>query len=414
MSGTRRLSAVPSRRQQQVLDWLADSEGAPSKDVLDVAFAELPRVRQRRRWPWTRLEERLRPEPFGSQQARLVALAIAAMLLLVVFAGTVLTAGQRGFTGVVIEPAPNVTPEASQPAVFPLSNPPYDLVIVNQVSQLFTMWSDGTNRLPIGLDITGSLASPEWGPGDSAIVLDSTVDDDQIWRVDMTGDKRSLVIIPCVVPCQSRNEASWSHDGTRVVLFQAMGEPVNGIPVDCGLALYDAASQGITDVTSSPCAVIEERHPRFSPDDRSIAFWRSRSPGRIAKLEIEDAALFTRDLTTGAETQVTDWTTHATMLDWSPDGSWIVFVPSSWDPAATAADLWRVHPDGTGLERLTTIDTGSVRLLRPRYSPDGAWILFMRISEQRGELLAIPADGGEPVSVLPETPVFDFDVRAAD
>ena len=38
----------------------------------------------------------------------------------------------------------------------------------------------------------------------------------------------------------------------------------------------------------------------------------------------------------------------------------------------------------------------------------------MRVGRGGGELLAIPADGGEPVSVLPGTSVFDFDVRAAD
>ena len=50
--------------------------------------------------------------------------------------------------------------------------------------------------------------------------------------------------------------------------------------------------------------------------------------------------------------------------------------------------------------------------MSPRYSPDGAWILFVRVSDAGGELLAIPADGGEPVSVLPGTMVLDFDVRA--
>ncbi len=120
-----------------------------------------------------------------------------------------------------------------------------------------------------------------------------------------------MVVVPCVEPCGSRNEASWSHDGTKIALFQAFGGPVNGLPITCGIGLYDAASLEVTPVTSSPCAVIEERQPRFSPDDRSIAFWRSRSPGRVPVDQIEDSALFTKDLETGVETQVTDWTTHA-------------------------------------------------------------------------------------------------------
>ena len=104
MSGERRLAAVPSWREQQVLEWLGESESAPSAQILDAAFAALPRVRQRRAWPWTRLGDRLRPEPFGSPRARLVAIAITAILLLTLFAGTLLTAGQRGFS---VEPGPD-------------------------------------------------------------------------------------------------------------------------------------------------------------------------------------------------------------------------------------------------------------------------------------------------------------------
>ena len=111
---------------------------------------------------------------------------------------------------------------------------------------------------------------------------------------------------------------------------------------------------------------------------------------------------------------MTDWTTHASMLDWSPDGDWIVFVPDATTTRPPGADLWRVQPDGSGLERMTTLDTAAVRILRPRYTPDGEWILFQRIGAGHGELLAIPANGGEPVAALPGTPVFDFDVRAAD
>ena len=50
MSGPR-LTAVPSRREQQVLDWLGENQSAPARDVLERAFAELPQVRQRRAWP---------------------------------------------------------------------------------------------------------------------------------------------------------------------------------------------------------------------------------------------------------------------------------------------------------------------------------------------------------------------------
>ena len=412
MSGQRRLASVPSWREQQVLEWLDESESVPSGPILDTAFSALPRVRQRRAWPWTRLGDQLRPEPFGSPRARLVAIAIAAMLLLMLFAGTLLTAGQRDFTAVIVEPAPTVSPSASAAVLFPLQDPVYDLVIGNENSRMFSIRSDGTNRRAMAEDINGSLAMPDWGPGTSVLVQESSPTTDQIWQVDAAVSRPSQVVVPCVAPCASRNEASWSNDGMKIVLFQALGVSENGFPKNCGLGLYDAAALAVTELTSSPCAVSEERHARFAPDDASIAFWRSRSPGLVQSTQIEDSAIFTRELATGRETQVTDWATHASMLDWSPDGAWIAFIPDTYDETASDADLWRVHPDGTGLGRMTTLDTADLHIQWPRYSPDGAWILFVRVSDAGGELLAIPADGGEPVSVLPGTMVFDFDVRS--
>ncbi len=70
-------------------------------------------------------------------------------------------------------------------------------------------------------------------------------------------------------------------------------------------------------------------------------------------------------------------------LDYDPsfssDGKWIVFT-SERDPEGTGqADIWRVHPDGSGLERLTTEtsmeDAGVL-------SPDGTKLAF--VSTQGG------------------------------
>ena len=94
----------------------------------------------------------------------------------------------------------------------------------------------------------------------------------------------------------------------------------------------------------------------------------------------------------------------ATQLDWSPDGQWIVFAPRVWDYGVVDRDLWRVHPDGTGLGRLTSLDTSSSRLLRPLYTPDGQWIIFVHQGPSESVLLGIPAAGGEPVEILPGIP----------
>jgi hypothetical protein len=39
--------------------------------------------------------------------------------------------------------------------------------------------------------------------------------------------------------------------------------------------------------------------------------------------------------------------------------------------------------------------------------------MLMRVSSGSGELLAVPADGGAAIEVLPGTAVLDFDARVA-
>ena len=418
----RHLAAVPDRTERRIFEWLTEPEEARASDVLDRAFAQLPAVRRARRWPWDAVVERLRPEPFGRTGARMALLLVAAALATIALMSAVIAGAIRldpapppAPTAPAVLPSGPASPAATAPptpaAVFPLAHPPLEFVIDDN-GAINVIESDGSGRRRIGADITGFLVSPEWLPGtDRLIVQDWAGDTDQVWDVDAAGERRSLVVIPCVEPCGSRNEASPSRDGSRIVFFQALGEVVNEIPTTCGLAIYDLATQAITTVTESPCAVVEEHQPRFSPGGDRIAFWRSRSPDGEPTIEVAEAALFIRDLTTGVETQVTDSDIRASQLDWSPDGEWLVFVPRYWDDGASGADIHRIRADGTGLERLTSLDTATNRILRPRYTPDGAWILFMQQEEGHSSLLAIPAAGGEPVEVLPGTQVFDYDVR---
>jgi Tol biopolymer transport system component len=58
----------------------------------------------------------------------------------------------------------------------------------------------------------------------------------------------------------------------------------------------------------------------------------------------------------------------------SPDGKWIVFTSERSGAGQGQADLWRVHPDGSGLERLTSepsVEDAGV------LSPDGAKLAYV-------------------------------------
>src|SRR5205823_4839355 len=58
--------------------------------------------------------------------------------------------------------------------------------------------------------------------------------------------------------------------------------------------------------------------------------------------------------------------------DFSPDGAWVYFAARS--PGLATSSVWRVHPDGTGLEQAPFGPDGSES--RPAVSPDGQWLAY--------------------------------------
>lgn len=131
----------------------------------------------------------------------------------------------------------------------------------------------------------------------------------------------------------------------------------------------NAEGTGVTNVTTSPEDVqrgFSQYYAQWSPDGSMIAYDRDDDGFHVMNADGSDD----RKIVDGGNPT------------WSPDGSWIAFVMGS----DHGADLWKVHPDGTGLTQPTQ-NTGSDEL--PVWSPDGSRIAFMR----QGALFAVNADG---------------------
>lgn len=77
---------------------------------------------------------------------------------------------------------------------------------------------------------------------------------------------------------------------------------------------------------------------------------------------------------------------------WSPTGRWIVFAVSA-DATHHVLHLSRIHPNGTGLRRVTW---GPTSADEPDWSPDGSWIVF----EQDSQIFKARSDGSDLTSLM--------------
>ncbi len=152
----------------------------------------------------------------------------------------------------------------------------------------------------------------------------------------------------------------FSPDGSKIVF---RGYPRSGLGASGGanydLYVMNTDGSGVTNVTRSPDDVrrgVSQYYAEWSPDGSMIAY------------DSDDGGFHVMNADGSDERKIVDEGGSPT---WSPDGSWIAFVMGR----DHGAELWKIHPDGTGLTQLTQ-STGSDEL--PVWSPDGSRIAFLR------------------------------------
>jgi Tol biopolymer transport system component len=160
----------------------------------------------------------------------------------------------------------------------------------------------------------------------------------------------------------------WSPDGQRLAMREEISMGGGGI------AMMDVRLEGGRPVGSPP---VELYHgfgdgPTWSPDGNRVAFVSTHDTGHWTG--------YTVDLLGSAPMLIPGIPQNATDLAWSPDGAWIAF--SAYDnPSEQIKDIYIIHPDGTGMTRLT--DTPDADEDGPAWSPDGLQIAYS--GRSRGE-----------------------------
>jgi TolB protein len=137
----------------------------------------------------------------------------------------------------------------------------------------------------------------------------------------------------------------WAPDNNSIVFTSES----NG---SADLYRVKADGTGLTRLTDNPAY---DDQAAFSPDSKQLVFVSTREGGA--------ANLWTMDLSTLRAKRLTSGKDGDFRPSWAPDGKWIAFSSSRGNAMPFAhgrwerlqvADIYVVHPDGSGLRKLTT------------------------------------------------------------
>jgi TolB protein len=328
---------------------------------------------------------------------RFVALATAAVVLVACGNVGVSPSASASAPPSTPTPEPVATPSAS-PSASPHPFAGEEAWIAYQTNRgresIWLIHPDGTDDHEVGLTVPGEHHYPDWSPDGSQLVLSSYgAVEGTLYAVDIATDE-ARVLWECSNPCVGDDEAAWSPDGSRIVFVRAMEPFVDDAP-SCALMIGDPVTGGVEQVGETRSCYDRETFPHWSRDGSKVVYYRAAFEGQRAT----GSAVYVLDLASGEESKLTDDALVGGDADWGADDEWIVFSTYPLrDFQGDVSNLYRIRPDGSELEQLTTYENGE-RASQPRVSPSGEWILFTAVTSEGYLPMLMAADGGEPIVI---------------
>jgi Tol biopolymer transport system component len=189
----------------------------------------------------------------------------------------------------------------------------------------------------------------------------------------------SLPSVPDFTHHGADRHPAWSPNGKLVAFASTLAHKQGALNGSLDIYTRPVANNKITNrLTDDPA---DDWDPSWSPDGSTIAF-ASRRNG--------DAQLFLMNANGNRQRLLDLGSGIYDDPSFSPDGQWLAFTRR--DDAGAPKALYVVHPDGTGMRRLTDV---SVNENDPTWSPDSRAIAVVRAESGTPVVIVDAATGAE-------------------
>jgi Tol biopolymer transport system component len=171
--------------------------------------------------------------------------------------------------------------------------------------------------------------------------------------------------------CHGVHTPAWSPAGSKIAFRLSLSDSryVESFNLNAGIWIANADGSDRRQITQVTPGASWDSGPQWSPDGTKLVFVR-------ADLERKADAVFTVNVDGTALFQVTPWDLNGgDGPDWSPDGKWLLFRSG---PKDGSSNVYKSHPDGSGLTNLTRQRPSGFHYLSSSFSPDGRMITTAR------------------------------------
>jgi Tol biopolymer transport system component len=276
-------------------------------------------------------------------------------------------------------------------------------------AEIFRANDDGTGVVQLthsGAD--HAAVESDWAPSGLRIAFDSdrlreSDGDVQIFTMDRNGD--TVDVQQVTTGAGFHGDPAYSPDGNSLAIEADRGN----YPEDEGIYIVPSTGGPVTvtaamKVVGIPGNGVGVSEPQFSPNGSWIAFTTFKNCDRFTERShhpqpagCTSAIYRVHPDGTGLK-RLTEWGEHASYPDWSPNGQWIAHDSGDNGKLGQHGGIWLMRPDGSDDHEIISGSPLTQKLVsfynNPVFSPDGTSMIFTHFLPITTDLERATATGG--------------------